>query len=210
MSHLDIGTVKKILDMIKEAGENRYFYLWMEDYKSQKTVKELGFSGSLNDDPKKPEIGVFYTIQDANKLGIYVDLDVTYGEGKKNANGTITYPVTVKLKNSTDKESQKKGAGDAYLTNSNPKRAAWMKSSIHFFAPAGGTINNFKANNASTPKTATYRNLKVYYCSWFYLKPGKTATFTYNVTTAKGVTELPKIVKTPTLTEYRDAKAPEQ
>lgn len=211
MSNLSVDGVRDMLNVVKESGEKRQFYIWMADSKAQKTVKELGLSGSLNDDPKKPEIGVFYTIQDANKLGIYVDLDVKYGEGKKNSNGTITYPVTVTLKNSIDKESLKKGTGDAYLTNTNPQRGAWMKSSIHFFAPAGGTISNFKASsNASTPKTATYLNLKLYYCSWFYLKPGKTATFTYNVTTAKGVTELPKIVKTPTLTEYRNVKAPEQ
>ena len=207
MSNLDIKGVKAILDVIKQSGEDRVFYMWMANSKAQATVKSLGLSGSLNYDTKKPEIGVFYTIYGANKLGYYTDLNVTYGEGKKNANGTITYPVTVRLRNSIDKTSQKLGKGNSYITSQSFGPS--MNSNICFFAPAGGTISNFKCSRKNLKaKSTKYKGLKVYYCNKFLLKPRTTVTFTYNVTTAKGVTEKPKIVHTPMLTEYRTAKEP--
>ena len=56
---------------------------------------------------------------------------------------------------------------------------------------------------------AYYQKLKVYYSPTFDVKPGVTVTFTYNIVTAKGVTEAPKLVITPTLSDYRDAEEPE-
>ena len=208
MSNLDIKGVKAILDVIKKSGEDRVFYMWMANSKAQKTVKSLGLSGSLNYDSKKPEIGVFYTIYGANKLGYYTDLNVTYGEGKKNANGTITYPVTVRLRNSIDKTSQKLGKGNSYITSLS--FGATMQSNICFFAPAGGTISNFKSSRKDVKgKTAKYQGLKAYYCKLFPLKPRSTVTFTFTVTTARGVTDMPKVVHTAMLTEYRNAKEPQ-
>ena len=207
MSKLDIKSVKEIFDVLKKSSEDRVFMMWMADNNAQEIVKKLGYSGSLNYDEQKPEIGVFYSIYDANKLGIYVDLTVKCGEGTKNENGTITYPVTVKLKNSIDKTSQKEGEGNSYLTSN--KGGSAMRSIIYFFAPAGGSISTFKSTRAdASGKAAVYQGLKVVYCPTFKLKPGATVTFTYKITTAAGVTEKPKIVTTPMLTTYRNAKAP--
>lgn len=207
LSKLDIKTVKDIFGVLKKASEDRIFMMWMRDAAAQETVKSLGYSGSLNFDEKKPEIGVYYSIFDANKLGIYVDLSVKIGEGTKNDNGTITYPVTVKLKNSIDKTSEKEGAGNSYLTSNSGGSA--MRSLLYFFAPAGGSLSNFKSTRAdASGKATTYQGLKVVYCDTFKLKPGASVTFTYKVTTAAGVTEKPKISMTPVLTAYRNAKAP--
>lgn len=160
MSKLDIKSVKEIFDVLKKSSEDRVFMMWMRDAEAQKTVKALGYSGSLNFDEKKPEIGVYYSIFDANKLGIYVDLNVTVGEGTKNDNGTITYPVTVKLKNSIDKTSQKEGEGNPYLTSNSGGTA--MRSLLYFFAPAGGSLSNFKSTRAdASGKATTYQGLKV-------------------------------------------------
>ena len=156
-------------------------------------------------DAQKPEIGVFFSNKDANKLGIYVDIRVTVGKGKTNKDGSVTYPVTVKLKNNIDKKSLKDGEKDPYLTS---KHGGNMRPMMYFFAPKGGKITSFKNNSKLKTKSATYQGLKVYYCPQFELKPKKTVTFKYNITTAPGVSVKPKVVTTPLLMAYRHAKAP--
>lgn len=208
MSRMDTESIRKLFEVVKASGEDRVFMIWLADKNAQKVVKKLGFSGSLNTDKKHPEVGVFYSIRDANKLGFYVDLTAKIGEGKKNADGTMTYPVTVKLKNSIDKKSMKQGKGNDYLTSKHGGTS--MRSRIYFFAPAGGGINSYTCSMAGlNTNVAYYQKLKVYYSPTFDVKPGVTVTFTYNIVTAKGVTEAPKLVITPTLSDYRDAEEPE-
>lgn len=204
---IDIKTIKSFFDVIKKANEGRVFMLWMADEKAEKVVKDLGYSGSLNFDEKKPEIGVFYNIYDSNKLGFYADLDVSYGDEMPNPDGSVTYTVTVKLKNSIDRTSQKEGEGNGYLTSR--YGGSTMRSIIYFFAPAGGKITEFKTSRKDVKgKSAEYQGLKLYYCPKFNLDARRAVKFTYKVTTAPGVEEKPTIVKTPVLTDYRDAKEP--
>ena len=205
MSDLNLKKMIKLLDVVKKSSEDRVFLMWMADSKSQEIVKKLGCSGSLNYDPQNPEIGVFFNIKAGNKLGIYVDLKVKVGDGKTNKDGSVTYPVTVKLKHNIDSKSLAKGRGNPYLTS---RLNGAMRSMFYFFAPAGGKITGFKNNGNVTGKLTTYQNLKLYYCPSFILYPKKSVTFTYKVTTAPGVNVKPKVVTTPLLSEYRNAKAP--
>lgn len=205
MSDLNVKSILKLLDIIKEASDERIFLMWMADADSQETVKKLGCSGSLNYDPNNPELGVFFNIKDANRLGFYVDIKVTYGKATTNKDGSVTYPVSVKLKHNIDRTSETKGKGNPYLTT---KHDGEMRSMIYFFAPAGGKITNFKNNSKLESKSATYENLKLQYCPLFTLKPRKSVTFTFKVTTAPGVNVQPKTVTTPLLSAYRNAKQP--
>ncbi|MBR5181051.1 MAG: DUF4012 domain-containing protein [Clostridiales bacterium] len=206
MSDLNLKNMRKILEVIKKSGEDRVFMMWMANKDSEEVIKKLGLSGSLNYDKDQPEIGVFFNNKDPNKLGIHVDIKVTYGKAKTNKDGSVTYPVTVKLKNAIDNESLKKGAKSAYLTST---RGGDMRPFMLFSAPAGGKITNFKCSRKEVKaKSVTYEDLKFYRCSVFILKAKNTITFTYNVTTAPGVNVKPKIVTTPLLSAYRNAKAP--
>lgn len=208
MSKMDTQSIRKLFEVVKTSGEDRVFMIWLADKNAQKVVKKLGFSGSLNTDKKHPEIGIFYSIRDANKLGFYVDLTAKLGKGKKNADGSMTYPVTVTLKNSIDKKSIKQGKGNDYLTSKHAGTA--MRSRIYFFAPYGGGINSYTSTMPNLlTNVAYYKKLKVYYSPTFDVKPGVKVVFTFNIVTAKGVTEEPKIVMTPTLSAFRDAEAPE-
>ena len=207
MSDLNIKTILKLVDVVKTSSEDRVFMMWMADSQAQETVKSLGCSGALNSDSSKPELGVFFNVKDANKLGMYVDISVKYGKEKANKDGSVTYPVTVKIKNNIDSTSLREGKGNSYLTSKNNNGS--MSSVVYFFAPAGGKITSFKNNSSLTFKKTEYQKLSVYYNPTpFLIKPKKTVTFTFNVTTAPGVNEKPKIVTTPLLTSYRNAKAP--
>ena len=205
-SNLDLKTILKLIDVIKTSSEDRVFLMWMADSNAEETVKSLGCSGILNDDAQKPELGVFFNVKNANKLGMYVDLRVTMGKEKTNKDGSVTYPVTVKLKNNIDSKSLSKGKGNSYLTSSHDGN---MNSMIFFFAPAGGKITSFKNNGSLKFKSSKYQNLQLYYApSSFWLKPKKSVTFKFNVTTAPNVKVKPKIVTTPLLMAYKNVKAP--
>ena len=205
MTELNVKSILKLLDIVKEASEKRIFLMWMANAESQETVKKLGCSGSLNYDKNDPQLGIFFNIRDANRLGYYVDIKVTYGKATANKDGSVTYPVTVKLKNNIDRTSETKGKGNAYLTS---RHDGTMRAIIYFFAPSGGKITNFKNNSKVESKSATYEKLKLYYCPQFDLKPRKTVTYTFKVTTAPGVNVKPRLVTTPLLTSYRNAKEP--
>ena len=207
MSDLSLDKIKALFNVVKKSSQDRVFMMWMSNKKAQNTVRSLGYSGSLNYNKKKPEIGVFYNIYDANKLGPYLDMKVTVGKGKKNKNGTITYPVTVKVKNCIDRKSIKQGRGNDYLTSK--KGGASMRSIAYFFAPAGGTITGFSTNRYDVyMRKAKYQKLNVLCTTKFYLMPRQSATFKFKITTAKGVKTKPKVVHMPLLSAYRHAKQP--
>ncbi|MBP5655869.1 MAG: DUF4012 domain-containing protein [Clostridiales bacterium] len=203
MSNPDMKSALGLLQVLEESSKDRVFMMWMKDEEGQKAIEDLGFSGALNSDPKAPEIGVYYSIKAANKLGPYVVLNTTVGEGKLNGDGTMTYPVAVELSNTMDEETLKFGRNNGYLTST--KYAGDMKSVIYFFAPAGGTIDSFQCDSKVKVKKTTYNDLEVGYASGFFVKPDQTVIFTYTVTTAPGVMAKPQVSTTPTLTEYADS-----
>lgn len=206
MSDLSLKRITKLIDVVKKSSEDRVFCMWMADSKAQETVKNLGCSGSLNYDPQKPELGVFFNIKDGNKLGIFVNISVKFGKQTVNKDGSVTYPVKVIVKNNIDNASLRKGKNSSYLTSSS---GGSMKSILYFFAPSGGNISDFKCSVKASFKTGKYQDLKVYYNpNKVEIFPKKSVTFNFKVTTAPGVNVKPKIVTTPLLMEYKNAKAP--
>ncbi|MBE7069361.1 MAG: DUF4012 domain-containing protein [Ruminococcaceae bacterium] len=206
MGNLNAKTILKLLEVIKKAGDDKILMMWMADKQAEEQVKALGLSGSLNYDKNNPELGIFFNVKLANKLGIYVDIKTTFGKETVNKDGSVTYPVTVKIKNNIDRTSVQKGSGNPYLTS---KYGPDMRSIVYFFAPAGGKISSFKNNSRLNFVSGSYQNLKLYYNKdLFWIKAGKTVTFTFKVTTAPGVNVKPKVVTTPLLSAYRTAKAP--
>lgn len=203
MSKPDMNMALGLLEVLEASAKDRVFMIWLKDKEGQEAVENLGFSGGLNDDPDNPEVGVYYSIKAANKLGPYVSLNTTVGDGKLNGDGTMTYPVTVELSNVLDDETLEFGRNNGYLTST--KYAGDMKSVIYFFAPAGGTVSNIENDAGIKTKKTTYKDLEVGYASGFFVKPGKTVIFTYNVTTAPGVMAKPQVNTTPTLREYADS-----
>lgn len=194
-------TLLQLLTIVKESSEDRVFMLWMKDPTSQAIVESLCMSGSLNTDPASPEVGVFFSVNDANKLGPYMDYTVTMGAGTKNEDGTITYPVTVTYTNAIDEETLRIGEGNAYVLASD--YGGSMNTLPYFFGPAGGSISNIQNDADVTISEDEYLGLEVGYNRGFLVDPGVTVTFTFDVTTAPGVTIRPTIVTQPLLTDYR-------
>ena len=211
LSELSFDRLKGLLDLIGRCVDQRVIMLWMADQAKEQIVMDAGLSGSLNFDPEKPQIGVYYSIQDSNKAGYYVDLSTTLGAGTPNADGSVTYPVTVVVRNTMTKEEIELARYNDYKLMGTYDNN--ILSSIYFTSPAGGSISeptwdivlNGPSTYADLPYllSAEYEGLTFYYHRAFFLVPGEELTVRYTVTTAPGVSTVPTLSQTPTCTNFR-------
>lgn len=210
-SDFSFDRIRGLVDVIQHCVDQRVIMLWMADADKEELVREAGLSGSLNFDPEKPQIGVYFSIQDSNKAGYYVDLVTTVGEGTPNDDGSVTYPVTVVARNVMTKEDIELARFNTYKLMGTYDNN--ILSSIYFTCPAGGSISepswSFTLNGPGTYAefpfllTAQYEGLTFYYHRAFFLVPGEELTFQYTVTTAPGVSTVPTVSQTPTCTNFR-------
>lgn len=206
--HLTLHDVSLLVDIVEKSFANRTVMVWMADEEIEQQLKALGWSGSLNFEPQKPEIGVYFSVQDANKVGYFVDIETFCDDAGavRNEDGSVTWPVKVRLHNTLTEEDLEAGSGNWYkLLGSFDGDIA---SIVHFFAPAGGRIENITyAIPVQGLKgyqvvffgltEGEYQDLQVYYNNDFRLRPGEVIEFTYTVTTAPGVSVKPSFSTTP-------------
>lgn len=194
--HMDGIGIKACLDVAKESVADRTMLFWMKDSGEQSLIEEMGCSGGLNRDPASPQAGIYYNCTIASKMGWYLELDATMGQPVENADGSSSYPITVVLTNiMTQEECQQAGW---YITGG---AGGAIEGSVYFFAPAGGTVQDFRATNSVSIQRDTYHDLDMGYMMPFQIGMGKSVTITYMVTTAPGAGEL-TFSTTPTLQAY--------
>ncbi len=194
----DLNKIAGYLSVFNAGAEDRTIMMWMADETEQQYVRDVGCSGGLNDNPENPEIGVYISGSDPCKLGWYVNVNTQIGEAQVNEDGTRTYDVTVTVENTIDNNTIK--TAGTYILGS--YEGAW-RGYIHLFAPAGGTISDVKADSNGGFRKSKYENLEVAYNLNVMIYPQKSMNITYKVTTAEGVTTVPKVSMTPTLQGYR-------
>ena len=99
----DVGFAN-LFKVIKRGGDEGRLLMWMANETEESAVVQMGFGGGLNADPTKPQAGVFVNNYSYSKLDWYLNLDAVKGEGVKNADGTVSYPMTVTLTNEMSAE----------------------------------------------------------------------------------------------------------
>ena len=199
MNSFNISSLLDCIKVIQDSVADRTFFMWMKDEEAQKLVRDLGYSGALNFDKNKPEVGVFISCQDGDKLGIFAKLDVTMSKGKKNADGSYTYDMKIVINNTMSDEVRNNARG--YILGS---YGGDMFTLIHLFAPMGGTVSDFKSSNDMKFTISEYKGLQVGYANHFFVYRNTPIIITYKLTTAPGVATVPTISQTPTLQEYVD------
>lgn len=196
LEHMDGTGAKACLDVVQESVADRTMLFWMADSDEQSLARTLGCSGGLNQDPASPQAGVYYSCTLASKMGWYLEMDTTMGQPKENVDGSCSYPITVVLTNTmTQEEFQQAGW---YITGG---AGGVIEGSVYFFAPAGGTVTDFRTDHVVPIQTDTYHDLDLGYMASFQIGMGKSVTVTYTVTTAPGAGEL-TFSTTPTLQAY--------
>ena len=194
MENLSVPHLLAYLSAAKESIENRTLMLWMQDETEQAFVSEMGWSGSLNRDPEKPQAGVYFNCTVSSKQGMFLTIDTEMGERVRNDDGSYTYPIKVTFSNTiTQKEAEEAGA---YITGG---FGGEIRGAAYFFAPAGGTVSDFTVVNGPTVWMEKYQDLQLGFLSWLVVRPDKPVTVTYSLTTAPGVETPPVFSRTPTV-----------
>lgn len=196
----DVGFAN-LFKVIKRGGDEGRLLMWMANETEESAVVQMGFGGGLNADPTKPQAGVFVNNYSYSKLDWYLNLDAVKGEGVKNADGTVSYPMTVTLTNEMSAEDA--AALPAYIAAHNGTADAPTQEMLRtlLYAPAGGTITDVVASSGSM-KEATHNGLQVFYQD-VRLMPGESFQVTYTVTVSAEAAEELDVRVTPTAQHAR-------
>ena len=194
----DVKRLASYFEIFDEGVSDRTIMMWMKNEEDQTVVESVGASGALNSDENKPVAGIYFSGTEASKLGWYFDMDTEVSEPVENGDGTRTYDVTVTMRN-TIGDDDISSLGLYILGPSEGTIVGY----IHMFAPAGGTVSDFKASQNTRIYMDNYAGLDLGYTTHVIIYPKTPFVVTYKVTTAAGVTEPLQISTTPTLQDYR-------
>lgn len=196
----DVGFTN-LFKVIKRGGDEGRLLMWMANEAEESAVVQMGFGGTLNADPTKPQAGVFVNNYSYSKLDWYLNLDAVKGEGVKNADGTASYPMTVTLTN--EMSATDAAALPAYIAAHNGTADAPTQQMLRtlLYAPAGGTITDVVTSSGSM-KEATHNGLQVFYQD-IRLMPGESFQVTYTVTVSAEAAEELDVRVTPTAQHAR-------
>lgn len=201
-SSLNASNIISATKVFLESLNNREIMLWFKEQYPEERILAAGYGGALNSNPAKPQLGVFASISISSKLGWYLDIDTEIGAETQNPDGTVTYPIVSKFSNvATDLEVE---TGGAYIMGSGSYRPVGdMSLYIYIFAPAGGSISDFKTTANQEFKEGVYNGLEVKYIHHLDLNADSEISCSYNITVSKDAKEPLTITTVPTLTEYR-------
>ena len=197
--------LEKLPEYVKlfEAGfANRTIMLWLADPREERLVEKVGASGNLNFDRDDPKAGIYFSICDPSKLGMFVEILPELSEPTKLPDGSNEYTMTVTLNNYLNDYLEE------YFINSWFVLGGYggaIQSYVYFFAPRGGTVSDFEIEPWTWQEIMLdeYEDLEVGYMLNLFLYPDEPVTITYKITTAPGVDAPLTIDMTPTLQDYR-------
>lgn len=198
----NIGSVDlvKFLNTFAQSVEDKRVCIWMSNARDEQVLKDLGLATVLSDSAVDPITGVYFGAAIGCKGYWYLDVDVTVGNGKKNADGSTSYEVTVEFKNTLSEAAAATMPG--YITGWDPSKRthADLPLDIYLFAPVGGSISNMQTDGffdtsdyyngdwntrpGADPMTRTsYRGYEVWY-GMTQIAGESSTTLKYTVTTS--------------------------
>ena len=201
-SNLNADTLIKFASCMAKDMEDRTVMFWLTDEGEQAILASLDCSGALNDDPMRPELGVFFSLWVGSKMGWYVDIDNQVLEPKKNADGSYTYKMQTTFTDTVSSEEIASG-GEYIIGDIYDYEYGILYPCLYIYAPAGGSISNLESNSSVAFEEARHDGLQAFKAWRTVLRPDQPIVCTYTVTTAPSAEQEMKIVCTPTLTEYR-------
>lgn len=201
-SNLNADTLIKFASCMAKDMEDRTVMFWLTDEGEQAILASLDCSGALNDDPMRPDLGVFFSLWVGSKMGWYVDIDNQVLESKKNADGSYTYKMQTTFTDTVSSEEIASG-GEYIIGDIYDYEYGILYPCLYIYAPAGGNISNLESNSSVAFEEARHDGLQAFKAWRTVLRPDQPIVCTYTVTTAPSAEQEMKIVCTPTLTEYR-------
>ena len=202
VSNFKLEKLPEYVKLFENGFQNRTIMLWLADPGEEKLVEAVGASGNLNNDNNDPKAGIYFSVCDPSKLGMFLEILPELSEPTTLADGSKEYTMTVTFNNYLNDYLEE------YFINSYFVLGGYggaIQSYIYFFAPAGGTVSDFEIDpwNWQEIMLDEYEGLEVGYILNLFLQPDEPVTITYKITTAPGVETPLSIDMTPTLQDYR-------
>ena len=199
MDNANSDTVMQLVDVALASVESGEAMLWLADEADQAAIAGLGCSGTLNEDPTAPVVGVFFNTYVPSKTAWWLDQTTTIGEGVKNADGTTTYRVESTFANAISADEARTGGN--YIMGSYAYGV--MEPIIELVAPAGGSIAGVEDNLGFSWVEADYEGHQMIYDTAGAIRPGETLVVTFTVTVSADAAADLAWRSQPTLTAYR-------
>ena len=186
-SDMTVSKLMTIGTIMGSMAQGRHMSVFVFDSATQKAVAAAGFTASSPDSEKNPSVGVYITQQSPSKMDWYVHRTSTVVRLSCNTDGSQTYQVTYRMKNTLS--SDKVADLPSYITGSTRSGNAVEKTLV--YPPSGGSIRDLTIDgDATSPKSTTLNGKKVY-ASVITIPPGGEATISFTaVTSVKSVTNL--------------------
>ena len=192
-----------LLQAVRRGIDGGHLLMWASDTDEQAVIEGLGASGEVSFDPAAPQLGVYLNNGSWSKFEWYLDLDFSMGEARGNADGSRTYPCSLRLANAMTPEELE--ASNANITGFNPAKRSEddMLEVLNLYAPAGGRIEVTSYNGqVDLADDKTYRGLQVV-CGEAHVQIGAPAEMTFNVTVSPEAARELSVRIPPTVQDYR-------
>lgn len=181
---------------LEQSFSDRSLMLWMAREDEQETVRRMGWAGTLNRDETKPQLGVFFNSTEASKMGWFLDIDVSIGEGSAHEDGTVSYPVTVRFSNRITRSERLDGG--LYIIGLSH---GGIKGGLYLFAPAGGSVDNCTTSKGRL-FSGEYRGLPLVYQN-VVISPDESLVIECEVTCSAAAEAPLSFMQTPTARDFR-------
>lgn len=196
MGNLQNVNLMKFAQQINADMKNKRVQVYMANEAEEAAMAQLGCTGSLDGTTGTPTIGVYVNDLAFSKFSWYIKYESSVGDGVKNADGTTTYPVSVRLTNMMSEEDLSTLPKLLQAANYDLKRSdfdmiEWVLTS----APAGASI-------ANTAETEGYFSTGLFQKSYeghdlrictLQMEPGDSAAYTFDVVMPAGSDEKPVV-----------------
>ena len=206
----------KLADVVATAAKENRLNIWMANPEEEAMMVKLGVAGETSGSEIDPVAGIYVGIPYGAKSGWYLDMETSVGEGKKNADGSMGYEVTLTLTNMLPEDSAL--SLPYYITGNDPLKVndSDMPLDIFLYAPAGGSISNMQTDGQfydsaamdaakgsfhgrigdDAMTKASYNGAEVWYGTTCITGTSST-TITYTVTTSPKTTSALELDVTP-------------
>ena len=194
---------KALLQAVRRGIDGGNLLMWASDAEEQAIIEGLGASGEVTLDPAAPQLGVYLNNGSWSKFEWYLDVDFSMGEAVSNADGSRTYPCSLRLANAMTPEELE--ASNAVITGGNPAKRSEddMLEVLNLYAPAGGRIEVTGSNGqVDLADDKTYRGLQVV-CGEAHVQIGAPAEVSFNVTVSPEAAQELSVRIPPTVQDYR-------
>ena len=193
-------TAEKMIGMMQSfttLANQRHLYLYSFHEQDAKYFQGAGLARGTPSSETEPQIGIYLNQNNASKLDWYVHRKTIITRKSCNADGSQSYHVEFTAYNTIPQSDLE--SGNTYILGGldNIGASGTPVESILFYAPKGGAISNFTVTGeADKPGKATMDG-KQLWTSVATIAPGKSVTYSYDVSTSSKATSDLKLDQTP-------------